>query len=94
MMWKMIATGVHDLPSPLEFGYEMRDNNLYQKLMDQSPAPPELINDRVCSCSGTCHFGCPCFENEQPCTAACIYVKEILVAFQMTALNALTVLLF
>jgi hypothetical protein len=71
LIWKNVISGIYELPNPTGFGFEMVDNQLQPKLMTQGPAAPELLNDIVCYCHGTCHYGCLCLEREQPCTHAC-----------------------
>ena len=60
------------LPDPVDYGYEIVNNRLQAKPINQEPAAPELMNDMVCFCGpDACHEGCVCLENEQPCTAGC-----------------------
>ena len=51
--------------------FEM-ENGLKPKMMNESPAAPELLNDMICMCRPNgCHVGCVCLNNEQSCMAAC-----------------------
>ena len=45
--------------------------------MSQPEAALELMNDLVCTCEGTCHYGCVCLNHIQPCTAACSCQAEL-----------------
>ena len=77
MMWRNATTGMLDLPDPTNFGYEIVNSKLKPKPMSQPEAALELMNDLVCTCEGTCHYGCVCLNHIQPCTAACSCQAEL-----------------
>jgi hypothetical protein len=53
---------------PTKFVYE----KVKSRMMTQSPSPPELLNDLVCSCPpNMCLQTCKCLVNNQSCTNAC-----------------------
>lgn len=65
---------MQEVMNPTNFGYEQPpdSSSVLPKLMNQPPAPPELLNDIVCNCAiGSCASHCTCLDNEQLCTAAC-----------------------
>jgi hypothetical protein len=72
ILWRNAPNGAYPIPDPTKYGFEMERGRLRPKLMGQPPAAPELMNDLICLCHGTCHIGCVCLEYEQPCTAACV----------------------
>ena len=72
LIWRNAVVGVHDLPEPTDYGFEVDGDMLRPKLMSQSLAAPELLNEIICICPrNSCHTGCVCLNNEQSCTAAC-----------------------
>lgn len=74
MIWRNANIPVHDTIDSTEFGYEKEPETgiLQSKLMCQSPAAPELLNDIVCLCrSNDCSEDCTCLSNGQACTVAC-----------------------
>ena len=71
VIWRECNTGMCDRPRPLEYGWEEDDSQMYTpKMMSQSTAAPELLNNLVCDCE-TCSADCRCCANDQPCTEAC-----------------------
>ena len=74
IIWREAVIPMQDVFDPIDFGYEKTPDGLsvMPKLMNRSPAAPELLNDLVCNCKPKlCATRCKCLENEQPCTAAC-----------------------
>jgi hypothetical protein len=72
MIWRQAVVPLLTLPDVTMYGYERSTGVLQPKMMGQSPAAPELLNDLVCDClPDECAMECSCLTNEQPCTAAC-----------------------
>jgi hypothetical protein len=73
MIWRQANVPMQELHDPTNFGYEqIADGRLYPKMMNQSPAAPELLNELLCDCvANSCDADCSCFDKKQPCTAAC-----------------------
>ena len=71
-VWKHALEPVHQQLPLEEFGYKHCENNvgIRPKLMNQSFAAPELLNDLTCECN-TCTESCSCYINQQPYTNAC-----------------------
>jgi hypothetical protein len=70
-IWKHAHIAMCAVPAPTQFGYEKGEGELQPKMMTQTAAAPELLNDIVCDCSDDCLSNCSCFQNNQPCTTAC-----------------------
>ena len=65
---------IFEIPGPVEYGHERdpESQQYYPKLMSQTTAAPELLNNLMCSRAlNKCDEQCTCAINEQPCTAAC-----------------------
>ena len=63
-----------EIPGPVKYGHERgpESQKYYPKLISQTTAAPELLNNLVYSCAlNKCDEQCTCAINEQPCTAAC-----------------------
>ena len=70
--WRNVTIGMYDLPDQTQHGFEKIGTILKPKMMSQSPAAPELMNELYCKCpSNRCYINCCCLENQQACTAAC-----------------------
>ena len=69
-IWRNATTAQHDLPPLTDFGYEIDEDGIKPKMINQAAAAPELLNDLVCGCE-LCSETCICFANRQPCTVAC-----------------------
>ena len=63
-----------EIPGPVKYGHERgpESHKYHPKLISQTTAAPELLNNLVYSCAlNKCDGQCTCAINEQPCTAAC-----------------------
>ena len=73
LLWRQCIFAMIEIPEPSYYRYEkVADSQGYfPKLMNQSPAAPELLNDLIYNCnSNSCSDQCSCFLNGQPCTLA------------------------
>ena len=72
-IWKQALTPMQELPSATNFGWYLPDEGrtLLPKMMTQSCAAPELLNDIICNCSCVCDDHCPCASSQQACTSDC-----------------------
>ncbi len=64
---------MQELADLTDFGHEINEDKtaLRSKMMNQSVAAPELLNNLVCSCDDGCPTKFTCEINNQSCTAAC-----------------------
>lgn len=64
LLWRQCIFAMIEIPEPSDYGYEkVADSQGYfPKLMNQSPAAPELLIDLICNCnSNSCSDQCSCF---------------------------------
>ena len=63
---------LQNLPSPLNYGWEIIEDSLVPTMTDELPAPLALIELSVCGCKTMCNSNrCKCFKNNLTCTDMC-----------------------
>lgn len=70
LIWRPAVVPEPDMPGVTECGYERKTNGtgLMVKMLSQSPAAPDLLNDLLYDCeSVVCASECSCLNNGQPC---------------------------
>ena len=63
---------LQNLPSPLNYGWDVSYKSYVPIMSDELPAPLALIEHSVCSCkTNCCSNRCKCYKNQLNCTDMC-----------------------
>ncbi|CAC5394530.1 unnamed protein product [Mytilus coruscus] len=87
-------TAMHEQVDPIMYGYgrDLETDTSMPRLISQSAAAPELLNNLICECDEhNCSKNCTCLENEQDFTAACSCGASADIADETTCNNPMTI---